>query len=175
MHYGSWTADQAFLMQYNWADSTPLLNTSTAQLRSLQPCHGMSAHMALTKWELALEQPIPKNIWSSIWISYRGASENTFLWQLLYRVIATQKWRFPTTPATYPCTWCTRCTAGLKEYLTHCIWSCSISIQCWQWGEFLLQAISPHSRPLSSCALLTFSLLPLFQRIGSSLTNCGKF
>lgn len=75
IHYGTWTSD--FLSQYNWADSTSLLNTPSAQLRSLQARHQMSAHTKFAKWELALQHPIPENIWSSIWISYRGASENS--------------------------------------------------------------------------------------------------
>lgn len=122
----------------------------------------MSTHTTLTKWELALEQPIPENIWSSIWISYRSASENTFLWQLLYQVIATQKCRFHTTPATDPGTWCTRCTAGVREDLMHCICSCSISIRRWQWGEFLLQASSPRrAAHIRLCPAHVFIAAPL--------------
>lgn len=136
--YGPWTPERSFLIQYHWADHTPLLNSSTAQLHALQARHRQTPHTAHLKWEMSLAQPLPENIWSSIWIQYRGASENAFLWQLLYRVIATQHWRFPTCPATDPSTWCTRCTAGIREDLTHCIWSCSISEHCWLWGTHLL-------------------------------------
>lgn len=139
IHFRPWDQERAFLSQYHWADSTPLLNSSTTQLRALQVRHRRGNHAAHHKWELTFSFPVPETIWSNIWLTYRGAAENTFLWQLFYRVIATQKWQFPQKPATHPCTWCTRCTTGIREDLTHCIWACEISAQSWLWGASILQ------------------------------------
>lgn len=116
------------------------MHTSTAQLRYLQAQHRQSPHSALTKWETQLNCTITPSIWSGIWLNFRSASENTFLWQLLYRAIATQRWRFPRQHHTDATTWCTRCTQGTQEDVFHCIWACPISIQCWKWGESILQA-----------------------------------
>lgn len=73
-----------------------------------------------------------------MWLNFCSVNENTFLWQLIYRVIATQRWRFRTRSHLDASTWCTRCTLGLREDIVHCIWSCPLSTTCWQWGETLL-------------------------------------
>lgn len=162
MHYGTWVPERAYLSQYHWKDTTPLLNTSTAELRALKATQRQAIHKAHTKWELALARPIPEHIWSSIWLLYRGAAKNTFLWQLLYRVIATQQWRFPQKPATDPCTWCTRCEIGVREDLIHCIWSCVISVQSWNWGSSLLKASSPnHTAQIQLSPAHIFMAAPL--------------
>lgn len=70
---------------------------------------------ALLKWEISLNCTIPADIWTSTWLTFQGACENTFLWQLVYRVIARQHWRFPTRSALDPSTWCTRCPGRLRR------------------------------------------------------------
>lgn len=131
--------ERAFLLQHGWQDGTTLLDTSATQLRSLQARHRQVPHKATQKWEIALSSPLPVNVWMNTWLPYRGTSENTFMWQLLYRVIATQHWRSPSTPATDPDVWCTRCNLGIMEDTEHCVWSCPISATCWQWGNHLLR------------------------------------
>lgn len=140
--FGPWTSARAFLVQYAWKDGTPILHTSTAQLRNLQTQERFVPHLALAKWEAQLQCPIPHTIWSATWLNFRSANENMFMWQLLYRIIATQRWRFPMRPTTDPTTWCTRCTEGSLEDVAHCIWSCPLSAQCWRWGDFILQEAS---------------------------------
>lgn len=75
-------------------------------------------------------------------MNFRGASENTFLWQLLSRAIATQRWRFPSVPIDDPQLRCTRCVLGVNEDIVHCVWGCPLSQPCWQWGMGLLTASS---------------------------------
>lgn len=130
VHWGRGGSDCGFLSQHGWQDGTALLDTSTTQLSSLQARLRQTPHTASLKWETDLGQPIPENLWTSIWLPYRGSSENTFLWQLFYRVIATQHWRMPSKPPTDPDVWCTRCNLGIMEDTEHCIWSCPISATC---------------------------------------------
>lgn len=137
--FGPWTPDRAFLCQYKWRDETALLNTSMAQLRSLQAQQRHVPHLALGKWERQLGCNMSQTAWSATWLDYRSATENTFMWQLLYRVIAMQHWRFPGQPMTDSSTWCTRCSNETEEDVTHCIWECPLSQQCWRWGEFILR------------------------------------
>lgn len=144
--FGPRNAESIFLDQHIWIDGSPLLHTSTSQLRLMQTSHCRSRHSALTKWELQLNCNIPVDIWASTWCSYRSAGENTFMWQLVYRIIATQKWRFPTRIDSDESTWCTRCSAGVREDVMHCIWSCRISRQCWQWCKFMLRAVAHGNR-----------------------------
>lgn len=35
-NFGLWSQENCFLLQYNWSDDTPFLDTSTSQLRTLQ-------------------------------------------------------------------------------------------------------------------------------------------
>lgn len=141
-HFGLWSADRNLLVQHKWSDGVLLLDTSTSQLRALQAQNRFKPHGALSKWETELGCNIPIDIWSGMWLNFRGASENTFLWQLVYRVIATQKWRFPALPAVDPQVHCTRCDLGVREDVVHCVWGCSLSQPCWQWGLGLLTACS---------------------------------
>lgn len=68
-----------------------------------------------------------------------GSSQEFFLWQLAYQVIASLKWQAPTSAPDDPILKCTRCTSNQVEDFTHCIWACHLSQQCWRWGEGILQ------------------------------------
>lgn len=149
LYFGPLSQDSIYLLQHGWLDGTLLLHTSTAQLRHTQAQHKIFPHTALLKWQTQLAIPIPTRLWNLTWLNFRSASENTFLWQLIYRVIATQRWRFPTRSNQDISTWCTRCSLGLREDITHCIWACPLSTECWQWGETLLTA---SSRNGSNCS-----------------------
>lgn len=43
-HFGIWSPERCFLMQYTWSDDIPLLDTSTSQLRALQAQHRFRPH-----------------------------------------------------------------------------------------------------------------------------------
>lgn len=43
---------------------------------------------------------IPEDLWVKVWLSYRGAFENMFLRQVVYRIISTEHWCNPSLPAT---------------------------------------------------------------------------
>lgn len=141
-HYGFWSSERNVILQSNWSDGSPLIDTSTAQLRTLQALQRHKPHSVAARWERELGCGIPVQIWQETWLSFRGASENTFLWQLFYRAIATQRWRFPSIPPDDPQIRCTRCDLGVKEDIVHCVWSCPLSHPCWQWGFGLLKSCS---------------------------------
>lgn len=142
--FGPLNQASVFLIQHGWQDGIPLLHTSTAQLRNIQAQQRLFPHLALEKWRNQLGSQVPTSIWGQTWLNFRSANENTFLWQLIYRVIATQRWRFPTKSPLDPSTWCTRCNLGIREDIMHCIWSCPHSRGCWHWGETLLTASSQN-------------------------------
>lgn len=133
--------ERSFLLQYTWADGTPFLETTTSLLSSLQAHQRFRPHKAATRWEAELGTPVQPNVWSGIWLNFRSASENTFLWQVFFRVIATQRWRFPYLLPNDPQTFCTRCDLGERDDILHCLWSCPNPRICCQWGWNLLQAI----------------------------------
>lgn len=91
-------------------------------------------------------------------------SENTFLWQLIYRIPATNKWRLPGKPASDPETWCSRCQLNFPKDLFHCIWACPISHQCWSWCAKLLSWIStapPGGLHITPTHVLIVEALPM--------------
>lgn len=85
-YFGPWWGQHP-LVQYTWTDGTPLVNTSTAQLLSLQVQHAATQHIALGKWEAHVGCSVPDNIWQLTWLSFRSATENTFLWQICIKTL----------------------------------------------------------------------------------------
>lgn len=142
VHLGPWRRDRLMISQYNWTDGTSLQNSSTSQLRLLQVYLHPSGHGALTKWNGQLGHQIPDALWQVTWITYRSAAENTFLWQLIYRIPATNKWRLPDRSATDPDTWCPRCPLRTPEDSFHCIWACPASRECWEWSSSIISWVS---------------------------------
>lgn len=69
-------------------------------------------------------------------------SENNFLWQMIYRMPATNKWRFPARPSSDPDTWCVRCQQQCPKDLLHCMWACPNANRCWMWCAELLAWLS---------------------------------
>lgn len=130
LHLGTWHTHSLLLTQYVWQDRTTLLHFSTSQLRRLISRARMAPHCALSKWATQLGKPVLSNVWSLTWMEFRSAAENTFLWQPLYRIPATQRWHFQDRPNSDPKTWCTRCSLNVPEDLFHCIWDCNNSRRC---------------------------------------------
>lgn len=91
-------------------------------------------------------------VWKETWLSFRGAKENAFLWELIFRACGTLSWQIPDRPHTDPSVWCPRCNQGVREDHRYCIWHCPLSSRCWRWCEALLTLVS---RPQ-----LHFTLLP---------------
>lgn len=73
---------------------------------------------------------------------YRAAIENCFLWQILYRIPATNHWRFPLDGQSQPDTWCTHCMGRALEDVMHCFWRCLESCKVWIWIQILVQKAS---------------------------------
>lgn len=147
LHLGPWLEENILLTQYEWLDGTQLANSSTSQLRLLLTRQAARPHTALNKWSAQLNRPIPPDVWQSTWLKFRSATENTFMWQIFYRILATQTWRFPQKPASDPEIWCLRCSTGTPEDVLHCIWSCPASRRCWDWSAEVLSLASDLDHP----------------------------
>lgn len=167
LHMGRWNRDRHLLTQYKWRDGTVIIHSSIAQLRILQTTERPQIHNALHKWARQLACTIPAEIWhvtwTRTWISYRSAAENTFLWQILYRIPTTNKWRFPRENADNPETWCTRCQLQVQEDVYHCIWACPASRGCWSWCSSMISWISasqPRGTQLTPAQVLVGENLP---------------
>lgn len=119
LHFGIWQGDNP-LIQYQWTDGTPLIDTSTSQLRLIQVHETAGPHVALRKWTVQLGRPILDDIWHLTWMSFRSAA-NTLLWKFLYHILSTQRWRMPGRSYADPEIWCLRCSLGIPEDTFHCI------------------------------------------------------
>lgn len=75
--------------QYWWKDDTEFPNSSMTLLRLLQNKARAVKHSAITKWETELGRMMPKDLWQATWLPKCAASENTFLWHVIYQSIAT--------------------------------------------------------------------------------------
>lgn len=86
---GPWRGESTLLTQYQWRGGTPLTHSSTDLLRKVQNQQVACTHPAIRKWEAQLACRIPEHIWHNTWFPFRSAKENTFMWQVIYRTIAT--------------------------------------------------------------------------------------
>lgn len=167
LHWGIWNEDTIMCSQYNWQDGAQLINSSTAQLRLMQARQHLGPHSALEKWSFQIHRQVDEDVWRDTWVPYRSAAENTFLWQLLYRIPATNRWRFPDRPTADPATWCVRCSSNSTEDVLHYIWECPNSPpnsqRCWQWCNRLLNWVScnvPGNIHLQPAQVLIAEALP---------------
>lgn len=161
---GTWQHNQAMSTQYKWTDGTQLVNASTSQLRLLQVQSTAAPHGALNKWAAQLGRPISGTLWLDTWIPYRSAAENTFLWQMIYRIPATNKWRLPGRLANDAETLCPRCSRQTPEDTYHCLWDCPSSQICWAWCSSLLKWLStgqPPNTTLTAAQVLIAEDIPV--------------
>jgi hypothetical protein len=95
MKIGAVTNVRKLSQQFMWADGKPIFDTTMRHMRRLMGSKG-KIHRALTKWQMgsAWTSNVGK-IWRATWVPFRSAKENCFLWQIIYRTPATQKWRHP--------------------------------------------------------------------------------
>lgn len=139
-------ADLRFALQYRWRDKIEFFNTCTSHLRSIQLREERQPHRRICQWQelFRLDLHLP-TLWKETWLPFRSMSENCFLWQLLYRIPATQHWRFPQLPAADQRTWCTRCNSQVMEDILHCIWYCPISREVWKWVNYIISISANQS------------------------------
>lgn len=166
-------ADLRFTLQFKWRDGVEFFNTSTPHLRSLLTLIDARPHKRICQWQtfFQLELNLP-SLWRDTWLPFRSMSENCFLWQMLYRIPATQHWRFPGLPPTDRQTWCTRCDTHEMEDIVHCIWSCPVSREVWKWVNFLLCFSTTHtdrSPLLRSTHVFVAEAFPIHFRIPTHL------
>lgn len=69
----------------------------------------------------------PDNLAGNLAKIQRGEREHVFVAHG-FRIIATQKWRFLSLTAGDPLKWCTWCNEGVWEDISHCQWSCPMSL-----------------------------------------------
>jgi hypothetical protein len=141
--YGDYYGSMYVATQYQWEDSVDFFDTNTGHLRMLQGRKQRRIHKTLLRWNEYFVEPIDfKRVWAETWVSFRSAKENCFLWQMVYRIPATQHWRFPTIPRIDSSVHCTRCRRNQVEDILHCMWSCPKSGKIWRWIAKLLQSAS---------------------------------
>lgn len=136
---GKWDSHCEVFTQYLWKGGTEFLQASTPFLRLLQCEESHRPHPALLKWSTSVGFALPEDLWETTWLPFCSASENMFLWQIMYRALATNAWRFPGRPDTDPVTWCTRCSRQQKGDIAHCLVQCPVSVEVWNWCESLLR------------------------------------
>jgi hypothetical protein len=118
-------------------------DTTTGHIRKIQMRKQEVMHKSLQRWNRYLDwQPHMRRVWQQTWVPWRSARENTFLWQMLYWVPATQQWRFPKASRIDDQVHCTRCRRNQVEDIHHCIWSCPRSSRVWRWFTTLIQSTS---------------------------------
>lgn len=143
---GPWVEDNLLLTQYHWRGGIPLTASTTRVMRRVQNQQQAGVHPAIRKWESQLDMRLPEHIWHNMWLPFRSAKENMFLWQIVFRAIATLSWVFPNRPDTDRSTWCPRCPLGVKETTLHCLWQCPSSQVCWSWIGWLLARAAGYSQ-----------------------------
>lgn len=150
------------MSQYTWQDGHPLTTYSTAAVRMLQNQHIANDHPTIRKWEVQLQTRLPEHIWHNTWLPFRSAKENFFLWQIIYRAIATLSWVFPNRPHSDSVTWCPRCPLPVREDILHCLWQCPSSQECWNWiGEIVTTAAGYTQRvPITAARILLATAFP---------------
>lgn len=138
---GPWIEENFLLTQYTWLNGPQLTTYSTSALRMLQNQQVANDHPAIRKWEAQLHTRLPEHIWHNTCLPFRSAKENFFLWQIIFRAIATLSWVFPNRPHSDCVTWCHRCPLQVREDILHCLWQCPSSQECWNWiGELITRA-----------------------------------
>lgn len=88
-----YTQEQAFLTQHSDPSITYLDCTAEGPTSQASPYASPGPREVGNPCHLACS--IPPSIWAVTWLNFRSANENMFMWQLIYRVIATQRWHFP--------------------------------------------------------------------------------
>lgn len=134
--FGAWKIQNEIFTQYKSRDGQEFLNSSTPQLRLIQMEGNRVPHIALVRWSAFFGRELPEDIWSSTWLPFCSTSENTFLWQVTYRSLATHSWRFPGRDASDPSLWCTRCNQQQKEDVRHCLWNVPSQRLCLELVQF---------------------------------------
>lgn len=111
-------------VQYSWQTGQDIFAADTKFLRIIQARVSSILHIGPHRWTEEFSwQPQHSDLRNPLWKDYRAAVENCFLWQRLYRITATNHWRFPLAGQAQRETWCSRCMAGALEDVTHCFWA----------------------------------------------------
>lgn len=130
---------------YTWKDGRGIFETDTTHLRLLLNPPVTEMHVGLQKWaKFSVQVPPPKALWTDTWKPFRAAKINCFLWQLIYRIPATNVCRWPKLPRTHEDTHYKRFTNREAKEINHCFWECPKVHGIWRWVEFMLQQMTTH-------------------------------
>lgn len=148
---------------FTWKDDRGYFKTSTSHIRKILTKKPSCHHVAITKWisRFGWVENM-EHLQTETWNKQISQVENAFLWQLVYHVPMTLKYRFRKLPTSDRRTQCTRCVLDIPESTDHYIFSCPTSEDVWQWAHALLGTLTPPSTYFSLTPLHVFlvDLLP---------------
>ena len=117
---------QIDLATLEWPSDTPvqLHAATTAQAGRLQAPEHDAVIRQIQEWHgLAFEIDDPTR-WQQMWDPGAAVQQSSLQWQILYRVNATNSWRFPTASSHDQVTWCPTCNLNRKEQNRHLFREC---------------------------------------------------
>lgn len=80
----------AMLEHFNWKDARPLFAIDTKHLWLIQGKPRVCLHVGVQKWNRITSSPLVMDkLLEEVWQDFRALKINYFLWQLLYRILAT--------------------------------------------------------------------------------------
>lgn len=92
---GSLRDEIAIIEQYQWSDGKPIFEVDTRMLRLILNPPTNSVHARVGKWlNYTLWDPTPQYRWKSTWTKFCSTKFDCLQWQILYRVLTTNSWRF---------------------------------------------------------------------------------
>lgn len=96
--------------------------------------------MSIKKWQELIDWTLSASIlWAKAWQPFREEKINSFLWQVVFFSLATNRWLFPNLPRSHEDTHCTRCHAIRVEDLVHCLCECPKARRIQTWTRKLVR------------------------------------
>lgn len=127
---------------YMRKDGKEIFSTNTHHLRRLLNNAQPTSHVNIAKWSTVVRITI--NVDRTCMIirqPYLPSKESSFAWQVLFRTLATNRWRFQSQPDPLLDKECKRCTQHSIE-VGHCLWSCPKAAADWHWIRFVVPLTS---------------------------------
>lgn len=144
---------------YCWKDGMPLFFTSLQHLRLIQSLATEDPHVGIAKWQRYNNwQYTQQMLWSAICKSFRSTKHNALAWQVAYRIIATNKWRFPKLLDLDQLKACATCRPHVLVDVNHVVWGCPQANRIWKWSTFMLQLMDRDDSQVV-CILVTKAFL----------------
>lgn len=108
--------DISVIEYYMWKDGKAIFSTNTRHLRRLLNNAQAASHVNIVKWSTAAGITINTDRACRIICQpYLPSKESCFAWEVLFRTLATNKWRFPMLPDWHEDKESKRCTLHMTE------------------------------------------------------------